>query len=134
MPAGGREPHRDTPNRLWVLGLAVDDLTMAETLEVIDAFIKGGGVHQHVVVNVSKVVQARRDPALAAIIAACDLVNVDGQPIVWASRKLGHRCASASRESISWSDCSPGRDSWPSGLPSGCPSAGRPGRCGARCL
>ena len=41
------------------------------------------------VINVSKVVQADRDPELRAIIESCDLVSADGQPIVWASRLLG---------------------------------------------
>lgn len=72
-----------------VLDVPVDDLTMDETLDVIDGFILEGSVHQHVVVNVSKVVQANRDPSLRQLIAACDLINADGQPIVWAARLLG---------------------------------------------
>ena len=75
--------------RITLFDLPVDDLTMSETLDAVDGFIAEGGVHQHVVVNVSKVVQADRDPTLRAVIAACDLVNADGQPIVWASRLLG---------------------------------------------
>lgn len=78
-----------TWRRIQLLGLPVDDLTMAETLDVVDAFIASGTVHQHVVVNVSKVVQASRDPEFRRLVAACDLINVDGQPIVWASRLLG---------------------------------------------
>ncbi len=69
--------------------LPIDDLTMDETLDTVDRMISSGRVHQHVVVNVSKVVQADRDPALRAIIENCDIVNADGQPIVWASRWLG---------------------------------------------
>jgi N-acetylglucosaminyldiphosphoundecaprenol N-acetyl-beta-D-mannosaminyltransferase len=42
-----------------------------------------------VVVNVDKLVKARRDPELRRIIGRCDLVNVDGMPVVWASRLLG---------------------------------------------
>ena len=84
-PAAPLRPVR----RVELLGLPVDDLTMAETLDRVDEMIAAGGVHQHVVVNVSKTVQAAKDPEIRAIIAACDLVNVDGQPIIWASRLLG---------------------------------------------
>jgi len=76
-------------SRLEVLGVPVDDLTMAETLDVIQGFILSGRPHQHVVVNVDKVVKASRDPALAAILRRCALVNADGMPVVWASRMLG---------------------------------------------
>ena len=85
QPARSDRPWR----RITMLDLPIDDLTMAETLDVIDGFIVEGGVHQHVVVNVAKVVQAHADPSLREVIAACDLINVDGQPIVWASRLLG---------------------------------------------
>jgi len=72
-----------------VLGLPVDDLTMDETLVAVDGCIEQGSVHQHVVINVAKVVQAHRDPEMRALIAACHIINADGQPIVWASRLLG---------------------------------------------
>ncbi len=75
--------------RIRFLGLPIDDLTLEETLDVVDQFVASHRVHQHVVVNVTKVVQADRDPALRAILEACDLVNADGQPIVWAARWLG---------------------------------------------
>jgi N-acetylglucosaminyldiphosphoundecaprenol N-acetyl-beta-D-mannosaminyltransferase len=75
--------------RIRLFGLWIDALTMEQTLDAIEGLIAAGGVHQHVVVNVAKVVAADRDPALRAIINACDLVNADGQPIVWAARLLG---------------------------------------------
>lgn len=75
--------------RQEVLGCAVDNLSMAETLDRIGELIATGRPHQHVVINADKVVKAARDPALARIIANCDLVNADGMPVVWASRVLG---------------------------------------------
>lgn len=84
-PAATHRPWRRIP----LLGVGVDDLTMAETLDAIDALIAGGGVHQHVVVNVAKIVAAARDRELRAIIDACAIINADGQPVVWASRFLG---------------------------------------------
>jgi N-acetylglucosaminyldiphosphoundecaprenol N-acetyl-beta-D-mannosaminyltransferase len=87
QPVRGLNDH--SGRRMTVFGLPIDDLTMAETLDRVDELIAGGGVHQHVSVNVSKVVQSSRDPDLRAIIAACDLVSVDGLPVIWASRLIG---------------------------------------------
>ena len=75
--------------RLNVLGVPVDNLDMSETLEVIAGFIASRRPHQHVVVNVDKVVKAYRDPDIARIIGRCALVSADGMPVVWASRLLG---------------------------------------------
>jgi N-acetylglucosaminyldiphosphoundecaprenol N-acetyl-beta-D-mannosaminyltransferase len=76
--------------RITLFGLPIDDLSMEETLDRVDAFVAEGGTHQHVVLNVSKIVQASRDSEMRSIVAGCDLVNVDGQPVVWAARLLGH--------------------------------------------
>ncbi|WP_457331843.1 WecB/TagA/CpsF family glycosyltransferase [Rhizobacter sp. P5_C2] len=75
--------------RQEILGCAVDNLSMRETLDRVGAMIATGRPHQHVVINADKVVKAARDPALAEIIARCDLVNADGMPVVWASHLLG---------------------------------------------
>ena len=75
--------------RIEIMGCGVDNLTMDETLEVIDGFVRSGQPHQHVVVNVDKVVKARDDAELRDIINNCALINVDGMPVVWASRLLG---------------------------------------------
>ena len=72
-----------------LFGLTIDALTMHETVARIDTLVRSGGVHQHVCVNVDKVIKARDDPGLADIVNACDVVSADGQPIVWASRLLG---------------------------------------------
>jgi N-acetylglucosaminyldiphosphoundecaprenol N-acetyl-beta-D-mannosaminyltransferase len=69
--------------------MPVDDLTLTETVARIDDLIAEGGVHQHVVLNVAKVLAARRVPLIRTAIESSDVVNVDGQPIVWASRLLG---------------------------------------------
>ena len=75
--------------RIEILGCSVDNLTMEETLEAVARQIADGRPHQHVVVNVDKLVKASKDPALRDIINACDLINADGMPVVWASRMLG---------------------------------------------
>jgi N-acetylglucosaminyldiphosphoundecaprenol N-acetyl-beta-D-mannosaminyltransferase len=75
--------------RQSILGCAVDNLSMSETLDRVADQIATGKPHQHVAINVDKIVKASRDPELARIIGACDLINVDGMPLVWASRLLG---------------------------------------------
>jgi N-acetylglucosaminyldiphosphoundecaprenol N-acetyl-beta-D-mannosaminyltransferase len=75
--------------RITLMGCSIDNLSMEETLQTIEGFIHTGKPHQHVVVNVDKLVKASRDPELRQIINDCALVNVDGMPVVWASRLLG---------------------------------------------
>ena len=75
--------------RITLMGCSIDNLSMEETLQTIEGFIQTGRPHQHVVVNVDKLVKASRDPELRQIINDCALINVDGMPVVWASRLLG---------------------------------------------
>jgi len=74
---------------ITMMGCRIDNLSMEETLVRIEEFIRSGQPHQHVVVNVDKLVKASRDPALRRIVNECALVNADGMPVVWASRLLG---------------------------------------------
>lgn len=75
--------------RITMMGCQIDNLSMEDTLQKIEGFIHSGLPHQHVVVNVDKLVKAERDPELRRIINECALINVDGMPVVWASRLLG---------------------------------------------
>ena len=74
---------------ITMMGCRIDNLSMEETLVRIEEFIRSGQPHQHVVVNVDKLVKASRDPDLRRIINDCALVNADGMPVVWAARLLG---------------------------------------------
>lgn len=75
--------------RIEMMGCLIDNLSMEETLQKIEGFIRSGQPHQHVVVNVDKLSKAARDPELRRIINACALISADGMPVVWASRLLG---------------------------------------------
>ncbi|MEO7496008.1 MAG: WecB/TagA/CpsF family glycosyltransferase [Massilia sp.] len=75
--------------RITLMGCHIDNLSMEETLARVGDFIASGLPHQHVVVNVDKLVKASRDPELRRIINECALINVDGMPVVWAARLLG---------------------------------------------
>jgi N-acetylglucosaminyldiphosphoundecaprenol N-acetyl-beta-D-mannosaminyltransferase len=75
--------------KIILFGVPIDNLTLAETVDRIEEIIRSGGTHQHVVVNVDKIVKLQRDPQLREAIRDCDLINADGQPVVWAARLLG---------------------------------------------
>lgn len=79
----------ETNRRVTLFGCNIDNVSMEQTLHIVEGFIGTGRPHQHVVVNVDKLVKASRDDQLRRIINACALVNVDGMPVVWASRLLG---------------------------------------------
>jgi N-acetylglucosaminyldiphosphoundecaprenol N-acetyl-beta-D-mannosaminyltransferase len=75
--------------RITLMGCQIDNLSMEDTLAKVEGFIQSGQPHQHVVINVDKLVKASRDPELRRIINDCALINADGMPVVWASRLLG---------------------------------------------
>jgi len=75
-----------TVSRIKICDIPVDALTMEETIYLIDkSIIEKRPIH-HVVINAAKVVNAKKDPALKESIVSCDIINADGQAIVWASR------------------------------------------------
>lgn len=79
-------PPRD---RARILGCEIDRLDMDATVRRCAEIVDAGGPAQHVAVNVAKIVALRDDERLRTIVERCDLVSVDGQPVVWASRLLG---------------------------------------------
>ncbi len=74
--------------KINLFDIGIDNFTMEETLEKIEEFINSGKPHQHIVVNVNKVIKANKDKELRKIINNCDIVNVDGLLLVWASKLL----------------------------------------------
>lgn len=62
---------------------------MYRTLEVIDEAIQNNKHINHVVINAGKVVAMQTDKQLYESVVSCDLINADGQSIVWAGRFLG---------------------------------------------
>ena len=84
-----RVPQAETRDRAVVLGCAIDRLDVAQTLARCNAIIAGGSFAQQVSINAAKLVALRHDPELRDIVNRCELVNADGQSIVWASRLLG---------------------------------------------
>lgn len=75
--------------RINLLGTPVDDLTMEETLSLIaDAIDNKRSIH-HTVVNAGKIVSMHENPELKESVVNADLINADGQAVVWASKLFG---------------------------------------------
>lgn len=77
------------PKRINFLGIPVDVLSMQETIDVVDRAIQADEHINHVVINAGKVVSMQTDKQLFESVVSCDLINADGQAIVWGARLLG---------------------------------------------
>lgn len=73
------------------MNIPVDALTMGETVSLVDQAIREGRNVHHVVINAGKVVLMQNDPELYESVVSCDIINADGQSIVWAARMLGQK-------------------------------------------
>jgi N-acetylglucosaminyldiphosphoundecaprenol N-acetyl-beta-D-mannosaminyltransferase len=72
-----------------VLGCAIDRLDMPQTLARCRAIIEQGTFAQQVSINAVKIVALKQDAYMREVVGRCELVNADGQSVVWASRLLG---------------------------------------------
>lgn len=72
--------------KVELIGLHIDALSMFETIEVIDKAIQSNSQIHHTVVNAGKIVLMHNDPELYRSVVNADLINADGQSIVWLSR------------------------------------------------
>ena len=73
------------------LGIPVDAMTMSETISFINNAIQSSDHINHVVINAGKVVSMSKDKELFNSVVSCDIINADGQSIVWAARFLGKK-------------------------------------------
>ncbi len=71
------------------LDIPLDVLTMDETVNKIQDGIEAGHQINHVVINAGKVVMMQQDHELYKSVISADIINADGQAIVWAARFLG---------------------------------------------
>jgi N-acetylglucosaminyldiphosphoundecaprenol N-acetyl-beta-D-mannosaminyltransferase len=74
--------------RADILGCAIDRLDMQDTLSAVEQAIAERRYTQHMAINAAKLVTMEGDERLREIVAGCELVNADGQSVVWASRLL----------------------------------------------
>lgn len=75
-------------NRINILNTTIDNYSMQETLNIIDSSIESQNQIHHVVVNAGKIVAMQKDLQLRKSVNESDLINADGQAVVWASKIL----------------------------------------------
>lgn len=75
--------------RIKILNTTIDNYSLEETLKIIDEVIQKEKQLSHVVVNAGKIVDLQSNLQLRKSVNGCDLINADGQAVVWASKVLG---------------------------------------------
>ena len=75
--------------KVELFGVPVDLLTIDETVARCQELIEQRRPVQHAFINAAETVMMEDVPGFRETLAACDIVNVDGQSIVWAARILG---------------------------------------------
>lgn len=76
-------------NKINILNTHIHNFTMQETLQIVDDSINQEKQLHHVVVNAGKIVSMQTDMQLRESVNESDLINADGQAVVWASKVLG---------------------------------------------
>jgi N-acetylglucosaminyldiphosphoundecaprenol N-acetyl-beta-D-mannosaminyltransferase len=76
-------------DKINILNTSIHNLTMQETLQIVDNTVSEGKQLHHVVVNAGKLVAMLKDLQLRQSVNESDLINADGQAVVWASKVLG---------------------------------------------
>lgn len=71
------------------LATPIHALTMAETMGLADEAMRLKRPLHHVVVNVAKLVNMRKNAELYDDVVAADVVNVDGKGVLWGARLCG---------------------------------------------
>ena len=75
--------------RINFLNIPIDGMTMRETLERVEIAITNNKQVHHTVVNAGKIVLMQTDKELAKSVVEADIINADGQAVVWAASFLG---------------------------------------------
>ena len=75
--------------KIKILNTCIHNFSMQETIQIVDNTISEGRKLHHVVVNAGKIVAMQKDLQLRQSVNESDLINADGQAVVWASKVLG---------------------------------------------
>lgn len=77
------------PERVEMMGVPIDPLTMEQTVERAHRLASEGSFAHLVGVNADKYLQMRDDPYIDEVVRNCEVINADGSSIVMAARSLG---------------------------------------------
>ncbi len=75
--------------KISLLKTNIHNLSMQDTLALVDAAIAENKQLHHMVVNAGKLVTLQKDKELRESVNSADIINADGQAVVWASKFLG---------------------------------------------
>ena len=89
-----------SPKFITILDIPVHDVTTADTLALIDQFVREGGPHQVCTVNPEFIMLAQQDADFMRILKQAALNIPDGIGVLWAARRTGHPL----RERVAGSD------------------------------
>lgn len=73
-------------SRISFLDIPIDNLSMEETSEIAEKYIRERRHILHTVVNSAKIVAMQKNEELNRSVRNADIINADGQAVVWASR------------------------------------------------
>jgi N-acetylglucosaminyldiphosphoundecaprenol N-acetyl-beta-D-mannosaminyltransferase len=79
----------DSTERVDLLGVPYDNLSRAETLDLMEEFIAGGRTRMICTPNADHIMQVRHDLEFRRVLMSADLNVADGMAVVYASRLLG---------------------------------------------
>ena len=74
--------------QIKILDTFIHNLSMKETLSLVNDTINNKESIHHVVVNAGKIVQMQKDKQLHESVNNSDIINADGQAVVWAAKFL----------------------------------------------
>lgn len=99
--------HRDTAkrntNRIELLGIYIDNLTMTETIREIENLVENEKPSIIFTPNVHRIISAQKNNKIKEIYSYADLLIPDGMPLIWASQIL----KKPFKEKVSGSDLFP---------------------------
>lgn len=75
---------------IHLFGTPIHSITMKDTLELVGNAIQKKEQIHHVVVNAAKLVNMRKNDELRKSVVESNIINADGQAVVWASKLLGN--------------------------------------------
>jgi N-acetylglucosaminyldiphosphoundecaprenol N-acetyl-beta-D-mannosaminyltransferase len=81
---------QERPERIAIGGVPLDVVSLEGALDQIERLVRAGQGGTVFTPNVDHVVLSQHNPRFRAAYAAASLSLVDGMPVLWASRLLGH--------------------------------------------
>ncbi len=71
-----------------IMGIPISAITLKETVQFIQKSIEEKRRIHHVVVNAGKIVSMKKNRSLFNSVINAELINADGQAVIWASKFL----------------------------------------------